>query len=161
MRSRAEGGGRCLRTTTAQNAGFSRMKVMSSLLLRLHHLTLCMKFPLLVFPDHFKVILKEVMPWRKVPIVGLAALETGDELDNVVRVHTQKLTATLEKEYVFPQSPTAFLITAVNGTQYLIATADAPFPLTQQNTILSSNAAENATTELVVTLSSQFPLIKI
>ena len=58
------------------------------------------------------------MPWREVPIVGLAALETGDELDNGVRLHTQKLTATLETEYVFLQSPTVFLITAVNGMQY-------------------------------------------
>jgi len=111
-------------------------------------------------PDHFKVILKEVMPWREVPIVGLAALETGDELDNGVRMHMQKLTATLETEYVFPQSPTAFLITAVNGTQYLLGTSDAPYPLIQQNTILSSNAGENAITELVVNFTSQIPLIK-
>lgn len=111
-------------------------------------------------PDHFKVILKEVMPWREVPIVGLAALETGDELDNGVRMHTQKLTATLETEYVFPQSPTVFLITAVNGMQYLIGTADAPFPLIRQSTILSSNAAENAITELILNFTSQIPLIK-
>ena len=111
-------------------------------------------------PDHFKVFLKEVMPWREVPIVGLAALETGDEFDNGVRLHMQKLTATLETEYVFPQSPTAFLITAVNGTQYLLGTSDAPYPLIQQNTILSSNAGENAITELVVNFTSQIPLIK-
>ena len=111
-------------------------------------------------PNHFKVILKEVMPWREVPIVGLAALETGDELDNGVRLHTQKITATLETEYVFPQSPTVFLITAVNGTQYLLGTSDAPFPLIQQNTILSSNAAENAITVLDVNLTSQFPVLK-
>lgn len=111
-------------------------------------------------PDQFKVILKEVMPWREVPIVGLAALETGDELDNGVRLHTQKLTATLETEYVFPQLHTVFLITAVNGTQYLIGSSDAPFPLIQQNTILPSNAGENAITELVVNLTSQFPLLK-
>ena len=90
------------------------------------------------------------MPKRDVPIVGLAALETGDELDNGVRMHTQKLTATLETEYVLPQSPTVFLITTVNGMQYLIGTSETPFPLIQQNTILSSNAAENAITELVV-----------
>ena len=111
-------------------------------------------------PDHFKVILKEVMPWREVPIVGLAALETGDELDNGVRLHTQKLTATLETEYVFPVSSSVFLITAVNGTHYLIGTTDAPFPLIQQNTILSSNAGENAITEIVVNYTSHFPLIK-
>ena len=111
-------------------------------------------------PNHFKVILKEVMPWSEVPIVGLAALETGDELDNGVRLHTQKITATLETEYVFPQSPTVFLITAVNGTQYLIGTADAPYPLIQQKTILSSNATENAITVLDVNLTSQFPVLK-
>ena len=101
------------------------------------------------------------MPWHEVPIVGLAALETGDELDNGVRLHTQKLTATLETEYVFPQSPTVFLITAINGMQYLNGTSDAPYPLIKQNTILSSNTAENAITELVVTFTSQLPLIKI
>lgn len=100
------------------------------------------------------------MPWREVPIVGLAALETGDELDNGVRLHMQKLTATLETEYVFPPSPTTFLITAVNGMQYLLGTSDAPYPLIQQNTILSSNASENAITELVVNYTSQNPLIK-
>ena len=111
-------------------------------------------------PDHFKVILKEVMPWREVPIVGLAALETGDELDNGVRLHTQKLTATLDTEYVFPHSPIAFLITAVNGTQYLIGTSDAPFPLIQQNTILSNSTCNMTITELVVTLTTQIPFIK-
>lgn len=111
-------------------------------------------------PNHFKVILKEVMPWSEVPIVGLAALETGDELDNGVRLHTQKITATLETQYVFPQSPTVFLITAVNGMQYLIGTADAPYPLIKQNTILSSNADENAITVLDVNLTSQFPVLK-
>ena len=100
------------------------------------------------------------MPWREVPIVGLAALETGGEVENGVRLHTQKLTATLETEYVLPQMPTAFLITAVNGMQYIIGTADAPYQLIQQNTILSSNAGENAITELVVNYTSHFPLIK-
>ena len=84
------------------------MKVMSSLHLRLHHLTLCIKFPSLVFPDHFKVILKEVMPWREVPIVGLAALETGDELDNSVRLHTQKLTAHWKLNMFFHSHPQYF-----------------------------------------------------
>jgi hypothetical protein len=81
-------------------------------------------------------------------------------LDNGVRLYTQKLTATLETEYVFPLSPTVFLITAVNGTQYLIGTSDAPYPLIQQNTILSSNAGENAITELIVNFTSHFPLLK-
>lgn len=111
-------------------------------------------------PNHFKVILKEVMPWREVPFVGLAALETGDELDNGVRLHTQKITATLETEYVFPHSPIVFVITAVNGMQYLIGTAETPYPLIKQNTILSSNAGENAITELVINFTSQIPLIK-
>lgn len=133
------------------------------MLLYIHKIEFCEAKHLksaIFLPNHFKVILKEVMPWREVPIVGLATLETGDELDNGVRLHTQKLTATQETEYVFPQSPTVFLITAVNGMQYIIGTADAPYPLIQQNTILSSNAGENAITELVVNLTSQFPLLK-
>lgn len=134
-----------------------------NMLLYIHKIEYCEAKHLksvIYLPDHFKVILKEVMPWREVPIVGLAALETGDELDNGVRLHTQKITATLETEYVFPQSPTVFLITVINGTQYLLGTSDAPFPLIQQNTILSSNTAENAITELIVNFTSHFPLLK-
>jgi hypothetical protein len=112
-------------------------------------------------PNHFKVILKEVMPWREVPIVGLAALETGDELDNGVRLHTQKLTATLETEYVFPQSPIAFLITAVNGMQYLIGTPDAPFPSVQQNSFISSAVNNVCNIELHINLSSSIPQLSL
>ena len=135
-----------------------------TMLLYIHKIEYCEAKHLksaIYLPNHFKVILKEVMPWREVPIVGLAALEAGDELDNGVRLHTQKLTATLETEYVFPQSPTVFLITAVNGMQYLIGTADAPYPLIQQNANFESSAGGTTAIELVVSFSSSIPTLSL
>lgn len=111
-------------------------------------------------PHDRLAILRDVAPWRTLSIVGLAALETTEEIENGVRLHTTKLSATLEETIVFPERPVAFLASSVNGSRFLIGTAQRPFPLVTQNSILPSNSAENCITELVVNFTSQFPLIK-
>ena len=114
----------------------------------------------LLMPHDRRVILRDVVPWRTLPIVGLAALETSEEVEDGVRLHTTKLSATLEETFVFPGRPVAFLASSVNGSRFLIGTAQRPFPLVNQNSVLPSNSAENSITELVVNFTSQFPLIK-
>lgn len=107
-----------------------------------------------------RAILRDVAPWRTLPTVGLAALETTEEMENGVRLHTTKLSATLEETFVFPERPIAFLASSVNGSRLLIGTAQRPFPLITQNTILPSNSAENCITEMVVNLSSNFSIFR-
>ena len=107
-----------------------------------------------------RAILRDVAPWRTLPTVGLAALETTEEMENGVRLHTTKLSATLEETFVFPERPIAFLASSVNGSCLLIGTAQRPFPLITQNTILPSNSAENCITEMVVNLSSNFSIFR-
>ena len=114
----------------------------------------------LLMPHDRRVILRDVVPWRTLPIVGLAALETSEEVEDGVKLHTTKLSATLEETFVFPERPVAFLASSVNGSHFLIGTAQRPFPLINQNTILPSNSAENSITELVVNFTSQFPFVK-
>ena len=114
----------------------------------------------LLMPHDRQAILRDVAPWRTLPIVGLAALETSEEMENGVRLHTTKLSATLEETFVFPEQPVVFLASSVNGSRFLIGTAQRPFPLVNQNSVLPSNSTENCITELVVTLSSNFSIFR-
>ena len=133
------------------------------MLLYIHKIEWCEAYHLksaLLMPHDRRVILRDVVPWRTLPIVGLAALETSEEVEDGVRLHTTKLSATLEETFVFPERPVAFLASSVNGSRFLIGTAQRPFPLITQNTILPSNSAENCITEMVVNLSSNFSIFR-
>ena len=133
------------------------------MLLYIHKIEWCEAYHLksaLLMPHDRRVILRDVVPWRTLPIVGLAALETTEEMENGVRLHTTKLSATLEETFVFPERPIAFLASSVNGSRFLVGTAQRPFPLITQNTILPSNSAENCITEMVVILSSNFSIFR-
>lgn len=133
------------------------------MLLYIHKIEWCEAYHLqsaILMPYDRRVILRDVAPWRTLPIVGLAALETTEEMENGVRLHTTKLSATLEETFVFPERPIAFLASSVNGSRLLIGTAQRPFPLITQNTILPSNSAENCITEMVVNLSSNFSIFR-
>lgn len=112
-------------------------------------------------PHDRQAILRDVAPWRTLPIVGLAALETTEEMENGVRLRTTKLSATLEETFVFPERPIAFLASSVNGSRFLIGTAQRPFPLITQNTILPLHSSENCITELIVNYTSQINLLSI
>ena len=133
------------------------------MLLYIHKIEWCEAYYLqsaILMSHDRRAILRDVAPWRTLPTVGLAALETTEEMENGVRLHTTKLSATLEETFVFPERPIAFLASSVNGSRLLIGTAQRPFPLITQNTFLPSNSAENCFTELVANFTSQFPLIK-
>ena len=133
------------------------------MLLYIHKIEWCEAYHLLsaiLMPHDRRAILRDVAPWRTLPIVGLAALETTEEMENGVRLHTTKLSATLEETFVFPERPIAFLASSVNGIRFLVGTAQRPFPLITQNTILPSNSAENCITEMVVNLSSNFSIFR-
>ena len=133
------------------------------MLLYIHKIEWCEAYHLksaILMPHDRQAILRDVAPWRTLPIVGLAALETTEEMENGVRLHTTKLSATLEETFVFPERPVAFLASSVNGSRFLIGTAQQPFPLITQNTILPSNSAENCITEMVVNLSSNFSIFR-
>ena len=133
------------------------------MLLYIHKIEWCEAYHLksaILMPHDRRAILRDVAPWRTLPIVGLAALETTEEMENGVRLHTTKLSATLEETFVFPERPVAFLASSVNGSRFLVGTAQRPFPLITQNTILPSNSAENCITEMVVNLSSNFSIFR-
>ena len=133
------------------------------MLLYIHKIEWCEAYYLqsaILMSHDRRAILRDVAPWRTLPTVGLAALETTEEMENGVRLHTTKLSATLEETFVFPERPIAFLASSVNGSRFLLGTPQRPFPLITQNTILPSNSAENCITEMVVNLSSNFSIFR-
>ena len=100
------------------------------------------------------------MPWQRIDIAGLAALETSEEVEKGVRLFTTKLTATLAAERMpLPERPLAYRLTTVGGQQFLLGTAFRPFPLTVQETVAPSRAAEVSAVSLSVKWTSDVPLL--
>ena len=135
------------------------------MLLHIHRIDCCEAYHLasaIVFPDTASVLLREPMPWKRLPMVGLATLETSEEVKKGVRTHSAKLTATLCCDRIaLPARPLAYRLTCVNGRQYLLGTADPPFPLTTQEEKRPGNAAETSAVSLVVSQQSPYPSLNI
>ena len=135
------------------------------MLLHIHRIDYCEAYHLasaIVLPETASVLIREPMPWQRLPMVGLATLETSEEVKKGVRTHSAKLTATrCGGRLALPARPLAYRLTCVNGRQYLLGTADPPFPLTTQEDIRPGNAAETSAVSLVVSLHSSFPILKI
>ena len=135
------------------------------MLLHIHRIDCCEAYHLasaIVLPETASVLLREPMPWKQLPMVGLATLDTSEEVKKGVRTHSAKLSATLcGGRLALPSRPLAFRLTCVNGRQYLLGTADPPFPLTAQEEKMPGNTAENSAVSLVVSLQSLLPMLKI
>ena len=135
------------------------------MLLHIHRIDCCEAYHLasaIVLPETASVLLCKPMPWKQLPMVGLATLETSEEVKKGVRTHSAKLSATLcGGRLALPSRPLAYRLTGVNGRQYLLGTADPPFPLTTQEDKRPGNAAETSAVSLVVSQLSQIPVLKI
>ena len=95
-------------------------------------------------------------------MVGLATLETSEEVKKGVRTHSAKLSATLcGGRLALSSCPLAYRLTCVNGNQYLLGTADPPFPLTTQEDKRPGNAAETSAVALVVSWVTYIAVIQI
>ena len=135
------------------------------MLLHIHRIDCCEAYHLasaIVLPETASVLLREPMPWKQLPMVGLATLETSEEVKKGVRTHSAKLTATLcGGRLALPLRPLAYRLTCVNGRQYLLGTADPPFPLTTQEEKRPGNAAETSAVTLVVSWVTYIAVIQI
>ena len=135
------------------------------MLLHIHRIDCCEAYHLasaIVLPETASVLLREPIPWKQLPMVGLATLDTSEEVKKGVRTHSAKLTATLcGGRLALPLRPLAYRLTCVNGRQYLLGTADPPFPLTAQEVKIPGNAAETSAVSLVVSWVTYIAVIQI
>lgn len=135
------------------------------MLLHINRIDYCETYHLasaIMFPETACVLIREPMPWKRLPMVGLATLETSETVEKGVRKHTTKLSATLcGGRLPLPSRPLAYRLSCINGRQYLLGTAEPPFPLALQEVSLPSNAAETSAVKLVVSLQSPYPSLNI
>lgn len=69
------------------------------------------------------------IPWEHVCISGLAGLEVTDEVEDGMRTYTSKLTFVSEERSALPAGPVAFRLTAADGTQFVMGSAERPHPV--------------------------------
>lgn len=115
----------------------------------------------IILPAQAIALVREPMPWQGIPIVGLAEVETTEEVENGTRLTTTKLTATLCHHFQLPNTPTAFRLTDTRANTYLLGTSLHPYPLITQTqthgptpagrtafTLTIQHAAENSLLEI-------------
>lgn len=106
-------------------------------------------------------IIREVAPWREIPIAGIAELETSQEQEEGTRSFNASLTATLCGDaFELPQRPIAFRLTCANGRQYLLGTAESPHPFVSFPLSLPSDASDVTATTLHVESATPVYIIK-
>lgn len=85
------------------------------MLLHIHRIDCCKAYHLvsaIVLPETASVLLCEPIPWKRLPMVGLATLETSEEVKKGVHTHSAKLTATLcGGRLALPSRPLAYRLT--------------------------------------------------
>lgn len=103
------------------------------------------------------------VPWRRVPIEGLAKLTATEEEKNGTRTHTTTLTATpclQQAEPSRPLRPMVYKLTAADGSEWLLGTCEAPFPLTTFRKSLADKPAGEQSVQLEAKLSGPLPLLR-
>lgn len=114
-----------------------------------------------ILPAQAKALVQEPMPWQELPMVGLASLETTEEVDKGVRITTVKLQAKLCRSVTLPASPLSFRITDVHGRTFLIGTAAAPHPYVTISLQVSDNPRNEAIYTFTLQQKSSFGLLII
>ena len=102
--------------------------------------------PIGVFADIFPV-----------PFVGEAICETETEFDN--NDYRQKVQLTFSTTTPLPSCRLAFIIRTATGKQYLIGTADHPFPIVKSIDTTGELDGEKATTKYTITYTNKLALV--
>ena len=115
----------------------------------------------IIVPQTSMAIIRDVAPWREIPISGLAELETSQEQEEGTRSFNATLSATLCGDaFELPHRPLAFRLTCANGRQYLLGTAESPHPFVSFPLSLQSEASDITATTLNIESATPVYIIK-
>lgn len=99
-------------------------------------------------------IFADILP---VPYVGEPICETETEFDN--NDYRQKVQLTFSTTTPLPSCRLAFIILTANGKQFLIGTADHPFPIVKSIDTTGELDGEKAATKYTITYTNKLALI--
>lgn len=108
-----------------------------------------------------KVIITDYMPWKSVPLVGLASLESADEVQQSARIFTHKLTCTVPDRLNLTEQPLVWRLTSADGTAYLLGSYAKPFPKWRQVDKFPDRTSERTACTLEVQLTTTVPLMEV
>lgn len=112
------------------------------------------------FPDNITVYCEDYMPYRELPIVGLASMEVSDKVDNGARIWTSKVSATLQSRPEVPNTPMSIRLTSVDGTRYIMGLSSRPYPVIT----VQDNVAESTTGQcsclFMATMQGPMPILE-
>lgn len=108
-----------------------------------------------------KVVINDYMPWIRLPLVGLASLESADELQQSARIFTHKLACTIPARITLPECPLAWRVTSADGTRYLLGSYDKPFPVWSQTDKFPDRTSDKTVCTLNVQFTTQLPLMEM
>lgn len=115
----------------------------------------------IIVPQTSMAIIREVAPWREIPIAGLAELETSHEQEEGTRTFNTTLSATLCGDaFELPKQPLAIRLTCANGRKYLLGTAEPPHPFVAFALSLPSEASDVTATTLNIESATDVFIIK-
>ena len=112
-------------------------------------------------PAAQKVIITDYMPWKSVPLVGLASLESADEVKQSARIFTHKLACTVPARLNLPEQPLVWRLTSADGTAYLLGTYGKPFPKWSQIDKFPDRTSDKTACTIEVQLTTTVPLMEI
>lgn len=134
------------------------------MLLHINHIEYCEARHIasaIIVPQTSIAIIREVAPWREIPIAGIAGLETSQDLEEGARTFSASLSATLCGDaFELPQRPLAFRLTCANGRQYLLGTAEPPYPYVAFALSLPSEPSDVTATTLNIESATDVFIIK-
>ena len=104
----------------------------------------------------------DYMPWKELPIVGLASMEESEERQQSVPIYTQQVKATLCQRADLPSSEVyAFRLRAADGRNFLLGDSRRPHPQASQTLQMAGRTSDTSAWSLLIKNSSPLPLMEI
>lgn len=104
----------------------------------------------------------DYMPWKEIPIVGLASMEESEERQQSVPIYTQQVKATLcQRADLLPSEAYAFRLRTADGRNFLLGDSRRPHPQASQTLQMAGRTSDTSAWSLLIKNSSPLPLMEI
>ena len=115
---------------------------------------------IVLLSDH-EVSLQYWRNFTELCLVGLASVEVSQNIENNSRLTTVKLTAQTTADFNVDHRRLAWLVTTVEGNQYLIGCNEQPFPVTTVADNFPDKTTERSGKTVTATWQTSLDLLKI